>query len=1117
MIFVIEQMNSEQYWDNRFSTNWKEYDGEGQTAFFAQLMCQMFPQWFVRKIRENKYTICDMGCALGDAVDVLTKYLNVDVDGADFSETAIKEATKKYPSYNFSKIDLRNIPEPFEYDILIASNVLEHFDKPWSIVNNMAGSAKKYIVLMMPYQEQLNIDEHVFKFDNHIIPMQIGEFALIYCNVIDGNSITGTFYPDQQVLLIYAKDDEDKKATYLSDICHATANKEKILYATLYDKIEKLKLSNDSLEQDNNILNDNINAKNKELLNVKEKLQQIELIYQKEKNMHMSLVDALNDLQDTVTDLQKELVDKQKIITELEQLNSDKNVAYEKQLKRVNEELEREICVKKQLEESLLEKKTAYAQVLNALQYKNNVINNTEQLCMQLATTKPFKLAHFLRRLKYQGVKGDKTERKKFKSWLISKILGRSGDFDRRYNPLYWIVEQLQNARSYYALSDISTCQLELNSLNINVSDEIGKMQLEVKNILSTNYEKFDVIILSVIGYDFRFQRPQHFATRFAENGHRVFYINADFHVPDSIEERQPGLFIVNLHSDEYTAIHVTDWRDKQEIIQTQLQEVLNKYCIRDAITIVDYPHWVYVAEYLRNNYGFKIITDYMDDFTGFLNPAEDMVRENCEYLLKISDQVVASSQFLYDIAIKYHDNIGLVRNGTEFDHFYNARGNVKHDRKVIGYYGAVAEWFDCDKVIYLAKNMPECDILIIGHVTDNQNKLEKCPNIKLLGEKPYAELPKYLKEFDVCLIPFDTSTDLIKATNPVKFYEYLSAGKKVVATEIPELEPFRDRYVYMSNDDEEFLQYVRLCLNGEDSLADEEACMQFAQENDWQHRYEAFAELCMAMVPKVSIIVLTYNNLKLNKLCIDSILDKTAYPNYELIIVDNCSTDGTREWLQEIEDTDPKLKVILNSDNKGFAAGNNVGIQAASGDYIVLLNNDTIVTRGWLTAMSKHLENDAELGMCGPVTNSIGNESKIKVEYHDIDSMHQFAYWYTTNHLNKEYRDIRVLALFCTMIKKKVIEECGMLDEAYKVGMFEDDDYAEAVKNKGYIIAAVEDAFIHHFAGASFKKLEDEKYRKIFDENKKIFEDKWNTTWVMHKNREGVEWDANLDIDILS
>ena len=136
----------------------------------------------------------------------------------------------------------------------------------------------------------------------------------------------------------------------------------------------------------------------------------------------------------------------------------------------------------------------------------------------------------------------------------------------------------------------------------------------------------------------------------------------------------------------------------------------------------------------------------------------------------------------------------------------------------------------------------------------------------------------------------------------------------------------------------------------------------------------------------KVSIVVLTYNNLELNKYCIDSILNKTAYPNYELLILDNCSTDGTVEYLKELDKKqDPRVKIIINEKNSGFAGGNNIAIDQATGDFIMLLNNDTVVTRGWLTNVVKHMSNDPKCGMCGSVTNSIGNEAMIGVNYKNI------------------------------------------------------------------------------------------------------------------------------------
>jgi GT2 family glycosyltransferase len=80
--------------------------------------------------------------------------------------------------------------------------------------------------------------------------------------------------------------------------------------------------------------------------------------------------------------------------------------------------------------------------------------------------------------------------------------------------------------------------------------------------------------------------------------------------------------------------------------------------------------------------------------------------------------------------------------------------------------------------------------------------------------------------------------------------------------------------------------------------------------------------------------------------------LENTEYPNYELIVVDNASSDGTVEELQNIASVVPNIKVILNDSNRGFGPGNNQGLTAATGDIMVLVNNDTIVPRGWLTRL---------------------------------------------------------------------------------------------------------------------------------------------------------------------
>ena len=96
-------------------------------------------------------------------------------------------------------------------------------------------------------------------------------------------------------------------------------------------------------------------------------------------------------------------------------------------------------------------------------------------------------------------------------------------------------------------------------------------------------------------------------------------------------------------------------------------------------------------------------------------------------------------------------------------------------------------------------------------------------------------------------------------------------------------------------------------------------------------------------------------------------------------------------------------------------------------------------------------------------------------------------------------------MAMFCTLIRKEIMNQHGKLDENYQVGMFEDDDYAQVVEKAGYKLLIAEDVFVHHVNNASFKKLQSEEYKKIFEKNKEYFEKKWSVKWKMPKYRNGV------------
>jgi GT2 family glycosyltransferase len=249
-----------------------------------------------------------------------------------------------------------------------------------------------------------------------------------------------------------------------------------------------------------------------------------------------------------------------------------------------------------------------------------------------------------------------------------------------------------------------------------------------------------------------------------------------------------------------------------------------------------------------------------------------------------------------------------------------------------------------------------------------------------------------------------------------------------------------------------------------------------------------------------VSIIIVTFNNLALSRLCLESLLRSTDYSNYEVIVVDNNSSDETRSFLTEISGLEKNLKIILNDVNYGFAKANNQGLEISSGDYLVLLNNDTIVPPGWLSRLIRHLQ-DPQVGMVGPLTNFVGNESKIKATYRTWAEMEEFSQnliW--VNDL--KIADIHMLAMFCVAMRRDVFEQAGPLDEQFGIGMFEDDDYSLRIKRLGYRLICAADCFVHHFGQAAFGKLINEgRYDNLFNENRARFENKWQLKWTPHQN----------------
>jgi GT2 family glycosyltransferase/glycosyltransferase involved in cell wall biosynthesis/aminoglycoside phosphotransferase (APT) family kinase protein len=615
----------------------------------------------------------------------------------------------------------------------------------------------------------------------------------------------------------------------------------------------------------------------------------------------------------------------------------------------------------------------------------------------------------------------------------------------------------------------------------------------------------YDVIVFPIIDWDFRFQRPQQMAIRFAEDGHRVFYVRTTLNPGDgpTVRSIRDRVLEVQLPGPSQLSIYAEAMDERlRETMQKGFAALRREFDIVEAVCFVDLPFWTPLAFGLRDAFSWNVVYDCMDRHSGFATNMEQMLAQEDE-LCRGSDLVLCTSRLLLEERSRQNPRCLLVPNAVDLDHFRSSPLAVPKELQglagpILGYYGAISDWFDSELVRALARARPRWQFVLIGRTFGaDLAPLRGLANVHLLPEKPYDALPAYLHAFDVCIIPFKR-TPLTEATNPVKLFEFLSAGKAVVATGLAELQHYAE-HVRLADGPEQWLTAVEEALH--DRAPERVAArVDFARRNTWGERVAEVRAAILSLYPSASIIIVTYNNLDYTRLCLESIYEKTVYPHFEVIVVDNASTDGTVEFLEGWAATHPDLRVEFSDTNEGFSRANNRGFALSSGEYFVFLNNDTVVTRGWLSRLIHHLD-DARVGMVGPVTNWSGNESKIEVDYDGMQEMEAFAKAYTQAHEGVTF-DLDVLAFFCTAMRRSVMEEVGPLDERFGIGMFEDDDYALRVKQKGYRIVCAEDVFVHHWGRASFSQLSDEAYLQLFDENRRQFEKKWGLTWKPHQSR---------------
>ena len=270
------------------------------------------------------------------------------------------------------------------------------------------------------------------------------------------------------------------------------------------------------------------------------------------------------------------------------------------------------------------------------------------------------------------------------------------------------------------------------------------------------------------------------------------------------------------------------------------LKMQMRKYV--DADTIV----WVTVPSnplsYLLKRLRYKLLVyELMDDYEMMQPQFAREIRETEEEIAGSADVIITTSSALNEKARRLNNKavVQLVSNGVDFDFFANLHQlsptGPGSGRKTVGFIGSIDRWLDFETISFIAEKRRDLEFIFIGPV--RTKNVPEAENIRYLGKKDYADMPRYCSSFDVCLVPFKPGA-FADTVNPVKLYEYFALGKPVVAYRMREL-AFFDGLVYLAEDKADFLGKLALALSEDDSgLAAKRK--ELARNNDWAEKVRA-------------------------------------------------------------------------------------------------------------------------------------------------------------------------------------------------------------------------------------------------------------------------------------
>ena len=303
------------------------------------------------------------------------------------------------------------------------------------------------------------------------------------------------------------------------------------------------------------------------------------------------------------------------------------------------------------------------------------------------------------------------------------------------------------------------------------------------------------------------------------------------------VSNNDESIFPVDLISIPYLRFSIIR-KTNRLILSFLLKQKFKQFQISDPMIITACPSTADIVDILKAK---KVIYYCADQYQAQPGMNNVLVNELETKLIKASDLVVVTSKSLIDEKKKFAKEIKYLPHGVNYEHLSQAvkqKYDVPEDIKslkgpLIGYVGSIGNHLNFDFIMYVADKIKDGCVVMIGPCEDDVKNLPRHERIIYLGMKNYSQLPIYLQNFSVCIMPWNSNSERIKFAHPTKLREYLSAGVPVVSLAHTEVEGV-SKYIYMSKTKKEFFEKITMVL---DSNFDHIEISRSMENEDWSFR----------------------------------------------------------------------------------------------------------------------------------------------------------------------------------------------------------------------------------------------------------------------------------------